>query len=88
MYTEINVTLQFRDKMYAGLPKAKDLLDKYIQAVYGAEEGTETNEHVSRDVQVAEEKQAAEEKLKIASCGFRSDEIGLYVGDYQIKAEK
>lgn len=80
MYTKINVTLQFRDRMYGGIPKAKDLLDKYIQVRFGAEEGTETHEHISRDVK------SAEEKLEIASCGFRHDETGIYIGDYQIKA--
>lgn len=80
MYTEINCTIQFRDKIYGGLPKSQTLLDKYIQAAFGGEEGSEPHEHVARDVN------ATDEAMEIVSCGFRQDDSGLYVGDYQIKA--
>lgn len=93
MFQTINVTLEFRERVYGGVPQSKDLLDKYIEAVFGAKEGDETYNHVAKDAlpngeqtDESNDKDEAQEKKDISSTGFRSDDKGLYLADFQIKA--
>lgn len=88
MYQNINVTLEFRERVYGGVPQSKDLLDKYIEAVFRAKEDDETYNHVAQDAlpERNEEKDEAQEKKDISTTGFRIDDRGLYLADFQLKA--
>jgi len=81
LYRKFNVTLQFRNKLYGGLPKSKELVENYIKAKFGPEvvQDEETVPYITRDLELTEET----EKV---TTGFKKDEIGIYLGSYIIKA--
>jgi len=84
VYKKFAVEIKFRSKCLGGLPKTEDLLDRYIEAKFeGAKPNSETHDHVSRDIDTEEK---AETDKKTSMNGFRQDEVGIYVGDYQVKA--
>ena len=73
MFQKYSVELQFRDRVYGGLPKSKDVIKGWIEAK-GLDEET-----ITKDLDIDEET----EKV---TTGFKSDDMGLYIGDYFIKA--
>lgn len=75
LYRKFEVTLKFRDKIYGGLPKSKDLLKNYVYAKFGSED-TELTE---TDLDLEEE---TEKRIDI----FRADANGIYIGTYQLKS--
>lgn len=83
IYTKFRVKLQFRDKVYGGLPKADELLDPYIKAKFG--DDPEAALIVKEDVNPPSEDDLVEAKEK-SMTGFKCDDVGCYIGDYAIKA--
>tara|TARA_B100000427_G_C15518096_1_gene599108 strand:+ start:3785 stop:4486 length:702 start_codon:yes stop_codon:yes gene_type:complete len=73
MFQKYEVELKFRNRIYGGLPKSKDVIKGWIEAK-GLDEDT-----VTKDLDLDEET----EKV---TTGFKSDELGVYIGDYAIKA--
>lgn len=75
MYKKFEVTITFRDKVYGGLPRNKEILQNFIEA-----KKPELNvEEEAKTLDIVEET----EKVW---CGFRTDEKGVYLCDYQVKA--
>jgi hypothetical protein len=93
MFQKVDVAIQFRDQLVGGLPKSKKVLETYLEAKFGKpidnflerladdlginDEGSEEFPDVTDDL---------EEKRKLVITGFKRDEHGLYLSDYQIKA--
>src|SRR3972149_597821 len=77
LYRKFNVTLQFRNKLYGGLPKSKELVENYIKAKFGPEvvQDEETVPYITRDLELTEET----EKV---TTGFKKDETGRYLDSY------
>ena len=88
MYDKFKVTLQFRDRVYGGLPLSKKLVEQYVEAKLApgdkafAEKLAE--ETMPKD-EAAKELEMIEHTERITT-GFKSDEGGCYLGDYIIKA--
>lgn len=78
LYRRYKVSLEFRDRIYGGLPKSPKLITNYIEGKFGKENG-DLAEKLKAEVDIVEE----EEKI---STGFKRDSHGLYISDYQIKA--
>lgn len=81
MYQKARVRIIFRDQVIGGIPRSKKLIQLYLKAKFG-----ESTEEFAD--QLAEEVQAndLEEKQEIMTTGFKRDEHGLYLSDYQVKA--
>ena len=80
MYNVFELELQFRDRIFGGLPTSEDQLMSYIKQLTKPEEPTaEDVENLGKDLDLDNE----EDK---AVLGFRRDEKGLYLGSYQLKA--
>lgn len=86
MYVKYAVELQFREKVYGGLPKHPDLLEEHIERIAGKDD--EFLAKVKEEVQSGDD--PTDEQLKELAqkswTGFKSNEDGLYLSDYQIKA--
>lgn len=78
MYLKFDVALQFRDRLYGGLPRQAKMVDQYIEAKFG-EENLDLAEKIKAEVDLVEETERV-------WTGFRTDEKGLYICDYQVKA--
>lgn len=75
MYLTFDVSLNFRDRIYGGLPKDKQVLENYVKAKFKSE-----------DTSPADTDLDLEESLDQYTNGFRCDDTGIYLGSYQIKA--
>lgn len=81
MFQKIAVTLYFRDRLYGGLPRSTKVLNSYLEAKFGVLPDDFADRLAS---EVASQDFA--EKEELATTGFKRDEHGLYLSDYQIKA--
>ena len=83
MYQVFNVELQFRYRIYGGLPKDKNVYENYAKSKFKSEDiekhATDLDLEHATDLDL-------EEEMKKSTVVFRRDEIGLYIGSYQIKA--
>ena len=76
--TNFNVTLQFDNRIYGGLPKAQDLLTKFIEAKGEIPEETQAEKEEVLDL---------EESLEINRTGFRRNADGyIFIRDFQVVA--
>ena len=75
MYQVFNVEIKFRNRIYGGLPKDKNVYENYAKSKFKSED---VEKHAT-DLDL-------EEEMEKSTVIFRRDEIGLYVGSYQIKA--
>lgn len=75
LYNFYNVSINIREKVYGGLPKEKDMVEKYVKAKFNSD-NTELTE---TDLDLKEE-------LESHVTGFRCSDKGLYVGSYALKA--
>ena len=75
MYNLFEIELQFREKVYGGLPKDEEALKAYVKAAFQSEDTSPTADDL--DLQEETDKR---------TVGFKKDDIGVYVGTYQLKA--
>ncbi|MDE0317396.1 MAG: hypothetical protein OXI67_04935 [Candidatus Poribacteria bacterium] len=75
MYLKFEIELKFRDKIYGGLPKDKDVLKNYVKNKFSSEDTSPTAD----DLDLTEE-------IEKRTVGFKRDDRGIYIGSYQIKA--
>ena len=75
MYNKFEIEIKFREKLHGGLPKNEDALKAYVKKEFKSEDTTPTD----TDLELTEEKE-------ISVTGFRCDDVGIYVGGYQVKA--
>ncbi len=76
MYKVYTMELQFRDKIYGGVPKNPEVLNTFLQIQGMPEELSEEYEEEA-DLDAQAEKYWT---------GFRKDETGIFIRDFQIKA--
>ena len=89
LYDTYRVTIAIREKLCGGKPKNEELLADHIRRTTGHDD-----ELTRRQIEEAQSKlpdlaglqDIEEEKLEKASTRFLSDERGLYLDTYQIKA--
>lgn len=77
MWRHYEVTLQFRDKVVGGIPKSKEMIERWLQARKKPELIDQT---------VAEMGDQLDETIDTMWTGFKADEKGLYIETRQIKA--
>lgn len=79
LFHKFRATLVFRDRINGGIPKSKDLIRKWQEAIGGTPDQAEkTIEEMGNEL---------EEKIESCWNGFKSDpKIGLYVEARQVKA--
>ncbi len=77
LYTEYEVTVQFREKCYAGQPKSEEVLKKWIES-----KGEMPLEKLAEKVEVLD----LVEEEELVSCGFRRNDKGIFLRDFQIEA--
>ena len=75
MYKQFHCELKFRDKIYGGLPKNEADLESYVKSAFKSDDTSPTD----TDLDLTEE-------LEKRTTGFRKDNVGIYIGSYQIKA--
>lgn len=78
MYNVYRIELKMHDRLVGSLPLNTEALEGYIKAKFP--EGEDDTEDV-----IAEGLELDEEKER-SMTGFKKDEVGIYVGGYQIKA--
>jgi hypothetical protein len=78
LYNSFLVVMVFRDRLYGGIPKTKELLRAYVEGKFGLENG-DLAENLAKEVDLIEET----EKV---TTGFKMDDGHPYLGDYQFKA--
>lgn len=78
LYHSAVVTLQFRETVFGGIPKTKELIDNYVSSKFGVQNG-DLAEQLKKEVDLDEET----EKI---TTGFKSHDGRPYLSDYQIKA--
>jgi len=77
LYTEYEVRIRFREKCYAGMPKSEDILKKWIEA-----KGEMPLEKLDEKKEVLD----LVEEEELVSCGFRLNDNGIFLRDFQIEA--
>ncbi len=77
LYTEYEVRVRFREKCYAGMPKSEEILKKWIEA-----KGEMPLEKLDEKKQVLD----LVEEEELVSCGFRSNDNGIFLRDFQVEA--
>ena len=77
IFRKFNVKLQFRNRIYGGLPKSKELVKNYVEAKFGSEDAS----IVETDLDLEEEEEKVRTGFK--RCPARD---ALYIGDYAVKA--
>ena len=75
LYNKYAVEIKFRNRVYGGLPKSKELVKQYVQAKFGSEDTSK----VAEDLDL-------EEELEKSVTGFKCDDRGIYMGSYCLKA--
>jgi len=75
LYNAYYAKIQFRDKIYGGLPKQRELVENYVKAKFNSDD----------IYPVAEDLDFIEEAEKMTT-GFKGDKTGIYIGSYQVKA--
>ena len=78
LYNYATVKLQFRDRVYGGIPKTRELIDNYVSGKFGVAQG-DLAEKLKEEVDLLEET----EKV---TTGFKSKDGKPYISDYQVKA--
>lgn len=78
LYKTFDVKIKFRDRVYGGIPKTKEMIDNYVSGKFGVVAG-DLAEKLKEEVDLIEET----EKL---TTGFKCDEGKPYLCDYQVKA--
>jgi len=77
MYKKFTVELKFRNKVFGGLPKNPKNLESYLVAKFTDDDPIKEEAQTDLDL---------DEALEQTQVGFKTDETGLYLGGYQIKA--
>jgi hypothetical protein len=75
LYNYFNIAINIRERVYGGLPKEKDMVEKYVKAKFASEDTTLTE--VDLDLK---------QELESHVTGFRCNEKGVYVASYALKA--
>ena len=85
-YVKYGIVIKFREKVFGGLPKHPDLLAEHIERIAGQDDAFV--ERVKAEVSNGEELSPEQlDQLKEKSwTTFRTDEVGVHMNDYQIKA--
>jgi len=89
MYIYFDVALQFRDRLLGGVPKNPDVMKVWIEQRTGLTGDsaeailTRTKADMGADGLTGEE---IDELAKMQWTGFRGDETGIYLSDYNIVA--
>jgi len=78
MYKKFAVTMKFRDRLYGGIPRTEKLIDQYVEGKFGTE-NLDLAEKVKGEMDLIEETERV-------WSGFLTDENGLYLRDFHIKA--
>lgn len=78
LYDKFNVRCKFRERIYGGIPKSKELIDNYVSSKFGVE-NSDLAKQLKKEVDLDEE-------LEKISCGFKQDQGQPYISDYQVKA--
>lgn len=79
LYDYYKVSLRFRERVYGGIPKTKELIDNYVSSKFGVE-NLDLAEKLKGEMDIQEET----EKI---TTGFKRDKRGRpYLCDYQVKA--
>lgn len=89
LYDRWNVTIALREKLRGGKPKNDDLLADHIRRTTGHDDiltQKQIEEAQSKLPELDGLKDIEEEKVEKSSTGFLSDERGLYINTYQVKA--
>lgn len=86
LYDVYDVTLQFRDMVMGGIPKAKELIATWLKArTKGAIDEKEA-EKMAKTIAEEVNAESKEEMENAAWTGFKSDDFGIYLEERQIKA--
>jgi len=78
LYNFVNIKIKFRDRVYGGIPRTKELIDNYVSSKFGVVAG-DLAEQLKKEVDLLEET----EKI---TTGFKQENGKPYLCDYQIKA--
>ena len=76
IYNRFYVELDIREKIYGTLPGNREIFEGWMQAKF---EDSENVENTAKDLDLDKE-------IEKNTNQFRCDEIGIYMGSYQIKA--
>ena len=76
VFTHYFAELQFREKIYGGLPGNREIFEKWMQGKFANPENTE---NTATDLDLDKE-------IEENTNQFRCDERGIYIGAYQLKA--
>lgn len=80
IYEFFNVDVEFTERVYGGIPKSPELIKNWIEA-----KGEMPRESMEEKLEAMASQDLIEEEER-AWTGFRSDETGLYLRDFQIEA--
>lgn len=75
MFNKFDVRIKFRDNCYGGIPKSKKMVEAYVAAKFQSDDIST----VATDLDLTEETERV-------TTGFKADEVGVYFGDYAVKA--
>jgi hypothetical protein len=84
LYDIFEVGIRFRDRVYGGIPKSKELIELYIKSKFG-EENMDLADKVKKEMDVKETLDL-EEQMEKVTTGFRVKNKSPHLADYQIKA--
>lgn len=98
LYNFFRIGLKFRERVYGGIPKSSELIDKYVSSKFGVE-NTDLAEKLKEEVGLRDEevdnadrveklKEEADlkEELEKVTTGFKVKDGEPYISNYQIKA--
>ncbi len=77
LYVIYRVTIMFRDKIFGGQPKSREILEKWIES-----KGEMPREPMEEKEKVLD----LEEETEQVWCGFRRNGEGIYIRDFQVEA--
>lgn len=83
MYVFYEVVIKIRDKICGGIPKAKDVIEKWVGLKI---KGAEAQKEVVKETVEAMGDQLTEEKIASMWTGFKKDERGPYIEARQVMA--
>lgn len=98
LFTTYETTLRMRGKLMGGVPKNPKLIEEWLRSVAGIEQQDEVKRALTRtllelgadvtlDMSFADlEKASAKLATMKQTNGFKSDDLGLYIEDRQLKA--
>jgi len=86
LYDRWLIRLKFRGKLFGGVPKNPELIAAWIRSQYKKNTGKELSAEELEALTDEALDEIVEEKTDYSWTGFRSDEHGLFINGYQIKA--